>query len=439
MIRKTAFILVSCLISALAYAQSLDTAKLNTYFSTLEQHNKFMGSVAVSQNGQLIYTRSAGFSEVETGQHATGNSKYRIGSISKTFTAVMVLKAVENKKLDLNQSIKSFFPAIQNADQITIRQLLSHRSGIHNFTDDADYLTWNTQAKTEKELLAIIAKGGSDFKPDSTADYSNSNYILLTFILEKALKAPYAELLEKYIAKPLGLKNTYLCGKIDPLANECRSYSYEDGWKVSTETDCSIPLGAGGIISTAGDLAKFSDALFHGKLLRKESLELMKTMREDFGLGLFELPFYDKSGFGHRGGIDEFTSAFTYFADGDVSFVILSNGMNYNGNEIPLAVLSAVYQKPFDIPDFSVYEIKEEDLERYVGVYASEQIPITLTITKEGKTLIAQATGQSANPLQASGKDTFRIEDTSIVLEFNPEAKTMLLKQGGAEFTFTKE
>ncbi len=151
-------------LSQIGLAQTnFDKTKLDNYFNALEQSNKFMGSVAVSKNGEIIYTKSIGFADVENNLKATENSKYRIGSISKSFTTVLLLKAVEEKKLNLNQTIDKWFPTIKNAKKITIKHLLSHRSGIHNFTNDKDYLTWNTQPKTEKELVEIITKGGSDF------------------------------------------------------------------------------------------------------------------------------------------------------------------------------------------------------------------------------------------------------------------------------------
>jgi D-alanyl-D-alanine carboxypeptidase len=173
-------------LSQFGWAQtSFDKAKLDNYFQNLETNNKFMGSIAVSQDGKVIYTKSIGFADVENNQKANENTKYRIGSISKTFTTVMVMKAVEDKKLDLNQTIEKFFPTVPNANKITIKQLLGHRSGIHNFTNDDEYMTWYTQPKTEKEMVEIITKIGSDFEPDSKADYSNSNFVLLTYILEK--------------------------------------------------------------------------------------------------------------------------------------------------------------------------------------------------------------------------------------------------------------
>lgn len=423
----------------IALAQDFDKARLDSYFNALEANNKFMGSVAVSRNGSIIYSRSTGFSDVENERKADTNSKYRIGSISKTFTSVLVLKAMEEGKLNLNQTIAGYFPDIKNADKITIENLLYHRSGIHSFTDDKEYLTWNTQPKSEKEMIDIIVKGGSDFEPDSKSQYSNSNFVLLTFILEKTLSKPYGELLKEYITQPLGLNNTSLGGKINTSENECNSYKYIDTWRPEPETDISIPLGAGGIVSTPVDLVKFSDALFGGKLLKKESLELMKTPKGQYGMGLFKIPFFDLTGYGHTGGIDGFSSVFSNFSDGNISYALTCNGSNYNNNNISIAVLSAVFNKPYDIPDFKAYKVSPEELDRYLGVYSSTQIPIKLTVTRENNTLIAQGTGQASFPLEATEKDKFKFDKAGIVMEFNPESKTMILKQGGGQFTFTKE
>lgn len=420
-------------------AQNIDKAKLDAYFDTLEKNNKFMGSVAVSRNGEIIYTRSVGFADVENKLKANVDSKYRIGSISKTFTTVLVMKAVEDKKLELNQTIDKYFPEIKNAEKITVANLLYHRSGIHSFTDDKEYLTWNTQPKTEKELLDIIIKGGSDFEPDSKSVYSNSNFVLLTFIVEKSLGKPYKVLVDELIAKPARLKNTALGGKIDTGKNECKSYKFVGQWNTEPETDISVPLGAGGIVSTPSDLVKFSNALFGGKLVSKESLELMQTINGNYGMGLFKIPFYDKTGFGHTGGIDGFASVFGHFADVDVSYALTSNGTNFNNNNISIAVLSAVFGKDFDIPEFKNFKVDAETLEKYVGVYASTQIPLKITITRNNETLVAQATGQSAFPLEATAADKFKFDQAGVVMEFNAAENSMVLKQGGGVFNYKKE
>lgn len=423
----------------IGFSQNLDKTKLDNYFNALEQNNKFMGSVAVSKNGEIIYIKSIGFADVENKVKATENSKYRIGSISKSFTTVLILKAVEQKKLNTNQTIDKWFPTIKNAKKITVNHLLSHRSGIHNFTDDKDFLTWNTHPKTEKEMIEIIAKGGSDFNPDSKAEYSNSNFVLLTYILEKTFTKSYSDLLQEFIVKPIGLKNTYVFGKINPSNNECKSYSFSGSWKTETETDFTVPLGAGAITSTSSDLTKFADALFSGKLLTNESLEIMKTIKDGYGIGLFQIPFYKSIGYGHTGGIDGFSSVYSYFLDDKISYALISNGKNINNNDISIAVLSAVYDKPYEIPVFTTFTLTSEDLDKYLGVYASKQIPMKITISKDGNTLIAQGTGQPAFPIEATEKDKFKFDQAGAKFEFNPTAKTMILFQGGGQINFTKE
>lgn len=432
-------VVTGCLFNISVYSQNFDKAKLDKYFDALETNNKFMGSVALSKNGSVIYTRSVGFSDVKSQQKANENTKYRIGSISKTFTSILVQKAVEEKGLNPDQTIEGYFPSIKNAGKITIRHLLTHRSGIHNFTNDADYTTWMTQPKTESEMVAIIAKPESDFEPGSKADYSNSNYVLLTYILQKTFKMPYSELLKKYIADPIGLKNTYVGQKINVKSNEANSYSFAGDWTIEAETDMSVPMGAGAVISTPTDLVKMSNTLFHGKLITEKSVELMKTIKDDYGAGLFKFPFGDKQGFGHTGGIDGFSSVFTYFPDEDVSYALTCNGENYNTNNISIAVLSAVYNQPYEIPEFKTVDVKTEDLDKYLGVYASQQIPLKITVTKDNKNLVAQATGQSSFPLQATGENKFEFSQAGIVLEFDPAKNAMVLKQGGGKYNFVKQ
>lgn len=427
-------------LSQIGFSQEIDKDKLDHYFDTLEENNKFMGNVAVSQNGELIYTNTIGFSDIKNNQKADVKTKYRIGSISKTFTSVLVLKAVEEHKLKLNQTLEKDFPKLENAEKITIQHLLMHRSGIPNITSDKDYLNWNTQAKTENELTDLISESGSDFEPDSKAEYSNSNFVLLTFILEKTFQKSYAELLQAYIIKPLELENTKFGGPINTTENESLSYHFDgQDWTLEDETDMSIPLGAGSIVSTASDLVKFSDALFNGKLLKEESLDLMQTTKDNFGMGLFETPFYNKKGYGHTGGIDGFTSTFSHFSDGEISYALVSNASTYNLNNISIAVLSAVYQQSYDIPEFSTYKINPEDLDDYLGVYASKEIPLKITVSKENNSLVAQATGQNAFPLEATQKDKFKFEQAGVVIEFQPAENTLILIQGGGQYKFTKE
>lgn len=422
-----------------ASSQSLDRDKLDAYFEVLQKHNKFMGSVAISKNNEIIYTKSVGYADVESKVPANKNSKYRIGSISKTFTAVLVFQAIENGLLNLDESLDQYYPAIENAQKITLANLLNHQSGIHNFTDDDVYFTYNTQTKNEEEMVEIIKNGGSDFEPGSQSEYSNSNYVLLSLILEDIYKMPYPELLDKKILQPLGLRNTYFGRNINVKDNECESYRWVGHWEKETETDLSIPLGAGGIVSTPSDLVMFSNALFGNKLLQKQSLMQMETIKDGYGMGLFQFPFGDKKGFGHTGGIDGFTSVFTHFEAEDISYALTCNGANMNTNDISIAVLSAVYNRSFDIPEFTDYKASAEDLENFSGVYSSSQLPLKITLSAKNGALIAQATGQPEFALEAVEKNKFKYDPAGVVMDFDPASGTFVLYQGGGTFNFKKE
>ncbi|MFB0909346.1 MAG: serine hydrolase domain-containing protein, partial [Flavobacterium sp.] len=252
-------------------------------------------------------------------------------------------------------------------------------------------------------------------------------------------KQPYATLVQTKIAKPLGLKNTYFGGKINTANKESYSYNYTDKWDKATETDMSIPMGAGGMVSTPSDLTYFIEALFGGKLISAASLEQMKTIQDKYGMGIFQVPFYDKIGYGHTGGIDGFRSALSYFPESKLSVAITSNGMNYGNNDIVIAILSSYYNRKFEIPTFITLDLKTADLDPYLGIYASATFPLAITVTKDNTKLMAQATGQGAFPLTAIRKDTFEFRASGITLEFNPLANQMTILQGGTRNVLTKK
>jgi D-alanyl-D-alanine carboxypeptidase len=304
---------------------------------------------------------------------------------------------LKKEKLSIDQTLDKYFPDIKNAKRITIGQMLYHRSGIHDFTRDTNEIS-------KDELIDMISNYDSYFEPDSRARYGNSNYVLLAYILEEIFDKSYADLLSEYITKPIGLKNTYLGGKINTKNNESNSYRFEGDWVLQTESDRSYEYGSAGIVSTPIDLVKFSEALFGGELIKHEHLEQMKTIRDDFGMGLWPMPFQEKAGYMHGGRIDGFICGFRNYADGNVTIGITSNGFNINIVDVPNALLSAVYNEPYDIPVFKTYEVTSEDLDKYLGVYSSPDFPIKVTITKDDCTLFAQGTGPSAFPWRLQKK-----------------------------------
>ncbi|CAM4286660.1 serine hydrolase [Zobellia roscoffensis] len=427
------------LITGSVFSQEFDTTKIDSLFTSLDNHDRFMGSVALSKNGKTIYSKTIGYADIETEQKINTDTKFRVGSISKMFTSTLTFMAVEENKILLDQPLADFYPTVKNASDITIGNLLNHRSGIINVTSLPSYLLWNTQPKTRLQLLELIEQGGSAFTPNSKAEYSNSNYVLLTFILEDVFKDSYTNLIKDRITVPLKLSNTYVGSNIAPTNNEAYSYNYNTNWNKSFETDMSIPLGAGAIVSTPIDLNTFATALFKGKLISKNSLKQMTTFTEGYGMGSFQMPYFDKKGFGHNGGIDGFTSQLACFPKDEISVAITSNGSRYGNNDILIAVLAAYYGKSFRLPNFNTVTVTPKDLEQYLGTYASKQKKLKVTITQNDGTLMAQATGQSSFPLEAVEKHAFEFYLAGIRLEFEPENKTMYLKQGGGTFTYKME
>lgn len=430
------FLLFVCQITV---AQQFNKQKLDTYLTTLEQHNKAMGSFAISKNSKIIYERSIGLANVNTQQKATNDTRYRVGSITKTFTSVLVLKAIENKKLAIEQRLSDFFPNIPNANIITIRKLLSHQSGIFNFTSAEDYFNWHTTQQTKERMLERIALFEPAFTPGSRTEYSNSNYVLLSYILEEIYKKPLALIIESEIVKPLKLKNTYLGGEAKTNDGEATSYQFVKEWVKEPETHLSFVSGAGALISTPTDLITFAESLFDGKLLSKESLKQMQTIERGFGLGLFTYPFYEHTGYGHSGGIDKFVSVMIYFPETKIAYARVLNGITMTANDIDIAALSAVFGKDFKIPDFTK-KISDKNIEvGYEGVYTSAETPLKITIFKKDGQLMAQATGQLAFPLTEKTKDIFTFQPANIEIEFVPNEYQFIIKQRGTTTVFHKE
>jgi CubicO group peptidase (beta-lactamase class C family) len=231
-------------------------------------------------------------------------------------------------------------------------------------------------------------------------------------------------------------------GKIKHSANEASSFEYADGkWIELPETDMSIPHGAGAVISSTPDLTAFISALFNGKLISESSLKFMTTLKDGFGLGLFKIPFYEHSAFGHNGGIDGFSSSLAYFPEEKVSIAFCSNALNYPMNDILIGLLSCYFEKPYTIPDFKTVLLPGENLTTYEGEYTSEQLPLVITVKRDGDKLTAQATGQPSFPLSAVSETEFRFDQAGIVMIFSisatGEADGFILKQG-ADYVYKK-
>jgi CubicO group peptidase (beta-lactamase class C family) len=265
----------------------------------------------------------------------------------------------------------------------------------------------------------------------------------LSYILEKIYNNSYAAILNFKILKPLGLNDTYFGSKIKSQKSECYSYHFKNGWVKSTETDLSIPMGAGAIVSTPTDLTAFTERLFSGKIISKQSLALMKTMNDfhgiGIGMGLLACTNFGKKSYGHNGAIDGFASLLSYSPDEKLTVALTSNGSIYPVDSVLSCALSCYFNRPFAMPNFTYVAVEPKVLKQYLGHYTSQQLPLKIEITTIENKLFGQVKGQPVFPLEATAANIFRFEQAGLFLEFDANKKQMILKQGGQEFLFTKE
>ncbi|MFM7894413.1 MAG: serine hydrolase domain-containing protein [Flavobacterium sp.] len=444
--------------SSFTFAQDKFT-RMDSLLNYLHENNKFMGSLTIREGENVVFNKAYGFADVEKNSKADRLTRYKIGSISKTFTAVMVMQLIEEKKLTLQTKLNRFYPKIKNAEKISIYDLLHHRTGIVDYINqDTTFHTSLDKKHSKEDILKIITSYKSNFEPGSKYEYSNSNFFILGCILEKLTKKSYEENLLNRIVKKAELgtyenktemtakgavtnkvfvPTTYYVEDATNTANK-ESYSYYfDGtnWVKSLENHNSIPFASGGITSTPADLTKFIHALFNGKLVNASSLEQMKEIKEGYGKALIQFPFGERRFYGHGGRIEEFSSMLGYYPTEKLSFSLISNGNNFEQNDIIIGILSIYYKMPFPFPKFM--KMGKAELAKFTGTYASKELPIKITVSEKNGELFAQATGQSAFPLTFKEEKTFVFAAAGIEMVFGDNA--FVLIQGGMKFNFTKE
>lgn len=437
---KSLLIAFSILISSFSasYAQTIDTQKLDSLFDMLQVRGLATGSVAVSINGKTVYQKAIGFTMLDGNKKILPdvNTKYRVGSSTKMFTAAMIFQLIEEKKLSLDTKLAIYFPQLPNANKITIEEMLYHRSGLHDYTHDTNFPDWMDKPKTHEEMLEIIAGKGTDFEPGAKAEYCNTNYLLLSYIIEKITRTTYAEALNKRIVSKIGLENTYYGKPIDIARNEAASYKYSDSiWMKEKETNLSIHCGAGSIVSTPKDLTTFIQNLFNGKLISRASLDCMTTMIDGYGMGMFPYNFGTIRGYGHNGRIEEFYSATRYYPEKKLAVSYITNGILYPRIDILEGILKICFNDDYTIP-FS--KPLTTDFQKYIGTYSSGDLPFKVACKEENNKLIFEATGKTmeAEPVNVN---YFMNLKTGSFFEFHPEKRELQIKETDNVYNLQKE
>jgi CubicO group peptidase (beta-lactamase class C family) len=434
------FLSAACLQFISCQTKTTD-AKLDTLMSAYTRMYKFNGAVLVAQNGKIILEKGYGYRNANDKIPHDASSVFQIGSVTKQFTAAVILKLQEQKKLNIQDKLSKYFPAYPKGDSITIEHLLTHTSGIHSYTDDENFMENEvTKPSGREKMIALFKDKPLHFSPGSKWEYSNSAYSLLGYIIEDVTHMPYEKAVRQYIFTPLGM--THSGFDFTHLSTSAKSTGYfqlnDKTALVAPVVDSSVSYSAGSIYSTVGDLYQWSKGLNENKIISAATKEKAFTpVKNHYGYGLFIDSLWGKRRISHGGGIHGFNSSLVMIPSDDICVVLLNNAPNPALKAITDNILAILYDKPYELPKAPVETtVDAAILTQYVGEY--ELAPnFTITISVKEGSLRAQATAQPEFPLFPEKTDRFFLKVVDAQLEFKRDEKGivngLVLFQGGQE------
>ena len=406
--------------------------------------------VLVARDGNIIFQGALGLADSETGRKLNVNSKFRIGSITKQFTAAAILKLAEEGKLSVNDTLDKYLPDFPRSSDVTIHQLLTHTSGIPSYTDHPAFYETVTEPTTEEALIATFAGKEFDFEPGSDFRYSNSGYFLLGNIVQKVSGKPLGDYLQEKFFKPLGMNDTGVHRKHKQLDNEALGHSVQ-GQKTNRAIDWAMSRagGAGDLYSTVSDLMKWNEAVFSGQVLEPATLKKALTAVEVSDPGM-------KYGYGwmighqrglpiisHAGGLNGFQSNLVRFPEQNLTIVALHNASPAVPDLTPTFITSHLanlflWQEMEPREVFTVDSNVSPDVyDRYVGRY--DYGGAIMSVTREGDQLYAQLSGQPRFEIFPSTETRFfwKVVDANIefLLDDNGQCIEVHHVQGNNDFT----
>lgn len=399
-----------CMLASGTKAQ--DKAKtIDSVVKIYQQHGNFNGSVLVYQYGRPVLVKGYGYRDASKKLQNDSNTVFQIGSVTKTFTATMIMMLQEQGKLNVKDKLNKYFPDYPDGDKITIENLLTHTSGIFNYTEDTSFsIIAMTQHQDRKAMMRVFKNRMTGIEPGSNFYYSNSNYLLLGYIIEDLTGKTYYNALRSMILDPLGMKNTGCDFAGLKSKNKAIGYfSIDDGRGDNAPIiDSSVSYAAGCIYTTVSDLNKWAAAVHRKQLLTAEDWQLVTTVyKQNYGYGWMLGEAMGKKSIGHNGGIHGFVSNMFMMPDDASTVILISNKMDDEHSQIRRNITAILNDKKPELPEFKT-EIKLNPVyfKDYIGVYTLAP-GFEITISQEGDALYAQATGQKKLRLYAERKDFF--------------------------------
>ena len=416
--------------------------KIDELLRTYHALGRFNGSALVLSKGKIILQSGYGYQDVDAKILHNPQTIFQLGSVTKQFTAAIILKLAEQGKLKLTDKLSRFYPTFINGDSITIHHLLSHTSGVFNYTDDREFMENEiTKPVTKERMFALFYKKALDFSPGSGFKYSNSGYYILGAVIQKVEDKPYEEVVREMIFRPIGMVHSGF--DFVHLSDKNKATGYvsfnDEEIQKDRQVDSSVSFSGGSIYSTAGDLLNWHNALMNNKVLSRKSLKKAFTVyKEGFGYGWVVDSVAGKEAVYHNGSIMGFTSNI-YRVESDNTCIILLNNMgNPQIDEITNAIVSILYDKPYKVPEVRMAkEIPAEKVKLYLGVFEFNS-DFRLKIFSIDDKVYAQRIGEEQRfRIYYYKEDNFFLKKMDAQLEFRSGDK-VILHQSGREMSGKK-
>lgn len=383
-------------------------------------NRSFMGAVLVAEGEQIVISHGCGYADLDWSIPNTPDTRFRIGSLTKQFTAASILLLQERGQLELNVPIKTYLPdAPSTWDKVTVYQLLTHTSGIPNFTGTAGFDTYKRQSHSPEESVRLVRDKPLDFDPGVKFYYSNSNYVLLGEIIERVSGMPYGGFLRQNIFVPVGMTETGMDSDSAILPRRAQGYeSTAEGFRHSDYISMTVPYSAGSLYSTVGDLLKWERALFGGKVVSASSLRSMTTANlNEYGMGLFIRNAGHHELITHDGSIEGFESSLNYYPERQLTIVVLGNVRTDAPSKIAAQLGKVAFGEEVVLnADRKTVRVPPSVLAEYAGHYSAP--PFAITISVEAGDLIATTPSGRKYILYAQSPTFFFLKEIDVQIEF---------------------
>ena len=387
--------------------------KLDDYLLSAKNAYKLNGCVLVAQ-GKITLQYAYGWKDAHTRERFQMDTRFPILSVTKTMTATVVLKLQEAGKLSVRDKLSKYFPDFPNGNKITIHHLLTHTSGIHNYSDNIgteDSLITNYPVAKDR-IPDQIKSQPPDFSPGKRYSYNNSGYYLLGLIIEKVTGKPYETVVREMIFGPLNMKHSGFDFIHLPGSIKAKGYQFLDARRAVPykHFDSTYAYAAGSVYSTIYDLYQWARAISSRKILAAKSWEAAFTpAMNGYGYGWMTGQFLGRKYVRHSGGYPGYMAEFVHYPDEDLTIIILNNFGNYEETVWPIAmgISSIMFEKPYD--DWKLRKEIHLDanvLRGYTGTYALDR-KRNITIRLDGDHLVTEVPGLPPMKLLAEWEDIF--------------------------------